>query len=54
MKEAGFKTNATVEDTKYMQMGILIRDNMKTGNLTAKVSLHGHMVKFTMVNGKME
>lgn len=54
MKEAGFKTNATAEDTKYMQTGILIKDNTKTGSLMAKVFLHGHMVKFMMENGKME
>jgi hypothetical protein len=54
MKENGKMTNVTVEVTNVSRMAIHIKVNMLMVKLTARASLLGLMVRFTMVNGSTE
>lgn len=54
MKVAGCKINVTVGDMKSTLTETSTKDSTKMANLTVRVFLLGHMVKFTMENGRTE
>ena len=51
MKVIGLKTNDMAVVMRGSQTEISIKENIKKGKLMERVYTHGHMGKFTMVNG---